>query len=271
MIDTHAHVHAKAFDSDRAAVLERAFAAGVRYLLEVNIDVEGRDAARRLPEGDERIFGSVGIHPHDVARATVEELDRMMEELADPRVVAVGETGLDYYRDYAPHDRQREFFARQVAHAREVRKPLIVHARQKPDGPSAHEDVLRILETEGRGEVRGVLHCFSGDLEIARRAHTIGFRLGLGGAITYAPKKSAPLLASIAEACGPDIFVLETDCPYLTPHPRRNDRNEPANLVAVREALAAYLAWTPEEVDARTDRSALELFGLEHPMRPPQG
>lgn len=263
MIDTHAHVHAHAFDADRALVLERAFAAGVRFLLEVNIDVGGRADARRVQHADARIFGTVGIHPHDVARASFAELETLAAELDDPRMVAVGETGLDYYRDYAPYELQQEFFRRHVAIARERGKPLVVHSRQKPDGPSAHEDVLRILEEEGRGEVRGVLHCFAGDLDVARRAGALGFRLGLGGGITYNPKRSAPLLSSIAAELGLEAFVLETDCPYLTPHPRRNDRNEPANIPAIAEALAAYLSVPVAEVSRVTDESAITLFGLE--------
>lgn len=263
MIDTHAHVHSRAFDGDRPAVLQRAFDAGVHTLLEVNIDVEGWPRASELIHSDPRIFGTVGIHPHDVARATLEELETLSGALTDPRIRAVGETGLDYFRDYAPYDLQRRFFSRQVALAREHRKPLVVHSRQKQDGESAHQDVLRILEEEGRGEVCGVLHCFSGDLEVARRAHGLGFKLGIGGAITYAPRKSGPLLAAIAEACGPEIFVLETDCPYLTPHPRRNDRNEPANIPLVASALAGYLALTIDEIERLTDASARALFGLE--------
>ena len=147
--------------------------------------------------------------------------------------------------------------------AREDGKPLVVHSRQTPDGESAHQDVRGIVEDEGRGEGRGVLHCFSGDLEVAKQAHALGFKLGIGGAITYAPKKSGPLLAAIAEACGPEIFVLETDCPYLTPHPRRNDRNEPANIPLIAAALAGYLGLRADEVERRTDASARALFGLE--------
>ena len=262
MIDTHAHVHSSAFDRDRGEVLERAFAAGVDCLLEVNIDVARWPAARELMFSDPRIFGTVGIHPHDVARATVAELESMAEWVTHPRIRAIGETGLDYYRDYAPHEIQRDFFTRQVRMAREAKLPLVVHSRQKIGG-SAHADVLRILAEEGRGEVRGVLHCFSGDLEVARRAHELGFKLGMGGAITYKPKESGPLIRAIAETIDPDIFVLETDCPYLTPHPKRSDRNEPANIPAIAAALADYLGISTQEIARRTDASARALFALD--------
>jgi TatD DNase family protein len=261
MIDTHAHVHASAFDRDRAQVLERAFAAGLSALLEVNIDAARWPRALELARGDPRVYATVGIHPHDTGAATREQLETLLAQWDDPRVRGIGETGLDDYRDYAPHELQREFFARHVAAARETGLPLVVHARQKPGG-GAHRDVLRILREEGRGLVRGVFHCFSGDLETAREAVGLGFLLGLGGAITYNPKRTGPLLAEIAREMGPSVFVLETDCPYLTPHPRRNDRNEPANIPIVARALAGYLGLAVEEVARITDQSATELFHL---------
>ncbi len=263
MIDTHAHVHARAFDRDRSEVLERAFAAGVGRILEVNIDAGGFGRARALAESDPRVFLTCGIHPHDVTGAQIADLEGLARELAHPKVRAVGETGLDYYRDYAPHDRQREFFARHVALARESGLPLVIHARERAEGPSAHEDIFRILDQHGRGKVRGVFHCFSGDLEIAHRAIGAGFLLGIGGAVTYSPKRSAPLLQAIAAAHGPQVFVLETDCPYLTPHPRRRDRNEPANIPAIAAALASYLGADPPEIERVTDTAAAELFRLQ--------
>lgn len=263
MIDTHAHVHSAAFKQDRPDVLSRAFAAGLRALIEVNIDLSGWPAALALARSDPRIFLTAGIHPHDAGRSSLEDLESLAVHLTDPKIRAVGETGLDYFRDYAPHDIQREFFTRQVAWARESGLPLVVHSRQSQDGPSAHEDVLRILRDVGQGKVRGVLHCFSGDLEVARRGADLGFLLGIGGAITYSPKRSGPLLRSIAEALGPEIFVLETDCPYLAPHPRRQDRNEPANIPVIAAALAGYLGMDVGEVERMSDESALRLFRLE--------
>jgi TatD DNase family protein len=262
MIDTHAHVHASAFDRDRAQVLERAFAAGLSALLEVNIDAARWPRALELSRRDPRIFVTAGIHPHDSGSATLVQLEALLDQAGDPRVRGIGETGLDYYRDYAPHEVQREFFTRHVAAARETGLPLVVHARQKPGGAPAHQDILRILREEGRGRVRGVLHCFSGDLDVAREAVGLGFLLGLGGAITYNPKRTGPLLAGIAREMGASVFLLETDCPYLTPHPRRNDRNEPANIPIIAGALAGYLGLAVEEVERITDQSATELFRL---------
>lgn len=266
MIDTHAHLHHAAFASDRAATLERAFAAGMSACLEVNIDAAGWPEVRALAESDPRIFATVGIHPHDTGRATEDDLDRLAMHLDHPKVRAVGETGLDYFRDYAPYEHQRAFFRRHVALARERRLPLVVHARERVDGPSAHDDIFRLLEEEGRGEVRGVLHCFSGGLEQARRAIAMGFLLGIGGAITYAPGRSRPLLRAIGEEKGPRVFLLETDCPYLSPQPKRGARNEPAFLPFVVEALASALGISAAEIERFTDAAARELFAL-----PPAG
>jgi TatD DNase family protein len=262
MIDTHAHLHAKAYDWDRPATLARAFDAGVEPLLEVNIDAGGFPHALALAESDPRVYLTVGIHPHDTGRAQPRDLDRLFRRLDHPRVRAVGETGIDYYRNYAPHDLQQEFFRRHVTAARETGLPLVVHARQGPHGPSAHDDIFRILKEEGHGKVTGVLHCFSGAMDEARRAAVLGFALGIGGAITYNPKRSFPLLSAIAAELGTGMFVLETDCPYLTPHPRRNERNEPANIPVIARALADALAMPPEAIERQTDANAMRIFRL---------
>jgi TatD DNase family protein len=252
VIDTHAHVHAHAFERDRADVVQRTWESGGRFLIEVNIAPADWPRVRELSESDPRIFATIGIHPHDTGRATLPQLEELFRELGNPKIRAIGETGLDYFRDYAPHDLQRDFFRRHVAVAREAGMPLVVHSR------AAHEDVLRIIEEEGGGEVRGVLHCFSGDESVAARARGLGFLLGFGGGVTYNPKRSAPLL----QAIGLENIVLETDCPYLTPHPRRNARNEPANIPIIAAAIAAYLEIEVGEVERVTDANAIRLFNL---------
>jgi TatD DNase family protein len=262
MIDTHAHLQAIPFDADRDVALARAFAAGLVAIIEVNIDAAGWSRTLAVAERDPRVFLTVGIHPHDAGRAGPEDLDRLAGNLDHPRVRAVGETGLDYFRDYAPAELQRRFFRRHVCLARETGLPLVVHARTGPDRPPVHGDIFRILEEAGGGGVRGVLHCFSGGLVEAREAAAIGFSLGIGGAITYHPRQSGPLLAAIAAELGPEIFVLETDCPWLPPQSHRGKRNEPAFVPLVVAALAGYLGLTPGEVERITDASARELFRL---------
>jgi TatD DNase family protein len=252
VIDTHAHVHSRAFDRDRDAVLARAWEAGLRHLLEVNITEEDWPRVRDLAAQDPRISIAVGIHPHDTERSTPEGLDRLFRAIGEANVRAIGETGLDYYRNYAPHEVQQAFFRRHVAVARETGLPLVVHSRE------AHDDVLSILEEEGRGAVRGVLHCFSGDEGIAVRARALGFSFGFGGAVSYNPKRSAPILRAV----GLEAIVLETDCPYLTPHPRRNDRNEPSNIPVIARWIADYLDLDPQEVGRVSDENATRLFRL---------
>jgi TatD DNase family protein len=253
VIDTHAHVHSRAFDKDRDDVLRRTWESGSRYLVEVNISAGDWPRVRELASGDPRIFVTLGIHPHDASREGPEDLDRLFREITHPKVRAIGETGLDYYRDYAPHDIQRELFRLHVAKARETGLPLVVHSR------AAHEDTLCIIEEEGRGKVRGVMHCFSGDQAIARRARDLGFLLGFGGTVTYNPARAG----TIIRAVGLDAIVLETDCPYLTPAPRRNDRNEPANIPVIAESIAKLLEIEVGEVESATDSSAIRLFGLD--------
>jgi TatD DNase family protein len=252
LIDTHSHVHARAFDEDRDAVLQRFWHAGGRYLVEANINARDWPRVREIGATDPRILVTVGVHPHETGRTEIAELEDLFRSLSGPGICAVGETGLDFYRNYAPHDAQKAFFRRHVAVARERMLPLVVHSR------AAHEETLVILEEEGRGEVHGVFHCFSGDERIARRASALGFLFGLGGSVTYSPKRWRPLVRSI----GLDRIVLETDCPYLTPHPHRNDRNEPANVRVIAGAIAGYLDIDLEEVERKTDANAIDLFDL---------
>jgi TatD DNase family protein len=252
VIDTHAHVHSRAFDKDRDDVVRRTWESGGRFLLEVNISATDWPRVRDLASADPRIFVAIGIHPHDSSREGPEDLARLFEQIVHSKVRAIGETGLDYYRNYAPHDLQRELFRLHVAKARETGLPLVVHSR------AAHEDTLRIIEEEGRGHVRGVMHCFSGDEAIARRACDLGFLLGFGGTVTYNPARAGALIRS----AGLDRIVLETDCPYLTPAPRRNDRNEPANIPVIASAIAKLLEMETGEVERVTDENAIRLFDL---------
>lgn len=252
MIDTHAHVHTDAFDHDRPKVLTRAFASGLTALLEVNIAPDGWASVRRLAESDPRIFAAVGIHPNDATEGSLRELAALEGDLGHPRVRAVGETGLDYYRDHSAPESQQKLFRRHIALARESGLPLVVHCRD------AHDDLLRILEDEGRGAVRGVMHCFSGDAAVAQRSIDLGFVLGLGGSITYDEARWRLLARTIGLA----KIVLETDCPYMTPVPFRGRRNEPARVWHTAQALARYLDAAVDEVEEATDRNAVEVFQM---------
>ncbi|MFH0777472.1 MAG: TatD family hydrolase [Candidatus Eisenbacteria bacterium] len=255
MVDTHVHLLSRQFHRDRNQVIARAFETGNEFLVEAATDLVTSEEAVKLAQSFDRIYASVGVHPHD-ARTVNEKVISQMERLAEaPGVVAIGEVGLDYYRNLSPRDVQRRVFAEFIALARKKKLPLIVHVR------AAHEDALEILEKESASEVGGVLHCFSGDLALAERALRLGFLLGFGGTITYEGSQSRRTVAALPL----DSLVLETDCPYLTPVPHRGKRNEPAYVSLVLDALAALKRMPRDEVDKVTTSNARELFRISAP------
>ena len=254
LIDTHAHLDSGQFKNDLDAVLQRAADQGVGTILTVGCDLESSrtsvDLALRYPH----VYASVGVHPHDasqVDRPALEELARMVE--AVDKVVAIGEIGLDFYRDRSPREVQRQAFRQQVRLARELGKPLIIHDRD------AHDEVLAILAEEKAYEVGGVLHCFSGDLAIARRCIEMGFLISFAGPLTY-PKNDG--LRSIAAALPVDVMLVETDCPYLAPQQQRGKRNEPALVRQTAERLAEIKGLSLEDIARITSRNAWRLFGI---------
>lgn len=254
LFDTHAHLHFPDFAEDLDAVLERARSAGVRGTVTIGTDRETNRAtvelAKRLPD----VWATVGIHPHDAAEATeadFEEMERLASEEA--KVVGFGEMGLDFFRNLSPQDVQRQVFRRQIDIARRAGKPLVIHCRD------AHAETLAILDEERAGEPGGVMHCFSGDVEIARRCLDLGLYISLAGPVTY---KNARALPDVARFVPEDRLVVETDCPYLPPTPHRGQRNEPA-FVALTAALIAELRRADAErlCEALTANSA-KLFGI---------
>jgi len=260
MIDTHCHLSHPDFDSDREEVLDHCWRHGVSAVLEVGFSAETSrqavDLARAHPD---RLRASVGLHPHEAGEAD-EEAWAVIETLSrEPEVIAVGETGLDFYRDWAPRDRQLEWFARHIRFSVERDLPLIVHDRE------AHDEVLETLRREGDGRVRGVFHCFSGDLRVAREAVALGFYLGLGGSITYwSLRKKGRMLADLPL----DRILLETDAPWLTPKPDKGARNDPTRMHHVVARLAEATGLSPEEVVARTRANTARLFSHAAPWPP---
>lgn len=256
LVDSHAHLDGKQFAGDLDAVLDRARAAGVTDILTIGCDLESSrrslDLALRYPE----VYASVGVHPHDAATLDSEglaELERMAE--AVEKVVAIGEIGLDFYRDRAPRDLQRAAFRKQIRLAAKLGKPVIVHDRD------AHKEVLQILREEAAGQVTGVLHCFSGDLEMARACIAMGFLISFAGPLTY-PKNDA--LRAIAAELPIDVMLVETDCPYLAPQNWRGKRNEPSYVRATAETLADIKGLSFEDVARVTSLNAFRLFGIGH-------
>ena len=210
----------------------------------------GVDLAKRLPD----VWATVGIHPHDAAEVVDADFDAL-ERLAiqEPRVVGFGEMGLDFFRNLSPPDAQRQAFRRQIDIARRVRKPLVIHCRD------AHDETLALLAEERAGETGGVMHCFSGDVEIARRCLDLGLYISLAGPVTY---KNARALPDVARFVPEDRLVVETDCPYLPPTPHRGKRNEPAYVALTAEHVARLRGADPEALGDRLTANAASLFRI---------
>ncbi len=254
LVDSHAHLDSKPYTNDLDDVIRRAREHGVENILTVGCDLESSrtsvDLAIRYPN----VYASIGIHPHDASTVNddvIDELHRMAESV--DKVVAIGETGLDFYRDRSPRDLQKESFRRHIQLAKKLRKPLIIHDRD------AHDDVIQVMHEENAREAGGVLHCFSGDLEMARKCVEMGFYISFAGPLTY-PKNDA--LRSIAQALPIDVMLVETDCPYLSPQNWRGKRCEPAYVRATAEKLAEVKGLTLEDVARITSLNAWRLFGI---------
>ena len=242
MIDTHAHL-----GDDAGEVLERARTAGVHRVIEVATSVEGARATLDRAERNDDVYACLGVHPHEAGKpADLNELRRLLDH---PKAVAVGETGLDYFRDYAPHDAQQRLFDAQLALAREVGKPVVIHTRAADDDTRAqlvaHDGVV-------------VLHCFSSP-PLIDAALEHGWYVSFAGNVTY---KNAHDLRSAAYAVPAERLLAETDSPYLAPVPRRGKPNEPANVVHTVAALAHARNADPDELAAQIEANALRCFGL---------
>jgi TatD DNase family protein len=253
LTDTHCHLTLQAFDTDRAQVLDRARRAGLERILIPGIDLPGSRRAAQLARSDPMLRFAPGIHPHESGAFDDKALAELRRLARDEGGCAIGETGLDYFRDLAPRGRQREAFRAQLALAGELGLPAIVHVR------NAEEDALAIL-SEFAGRVRGVLHAFSGDPLLAENAAALGFYFGIGGPLTYA--KSDKLRAAF-RALPPDRILLETDAPYLPPDGNRGARNEPALVLAVAQRAALECGIEPRELAVLTRRNAGTLFAWE--------
>jgi TatD DNase family protein len=255
LFDSHCHLFDERFTDDLDAVMDRAYKAGVEGFVVPGVDVATSRQAIAISRRYQGVYAAVGIHPESLAEASIEDLTEIRELAADDAVVAIGEIGLDYYWDVAPREKQQEVLRAQLRLAKELRLPVVIHNRD------ATEDTIRLLEEEAGPDLRGVMHCFSADLEAAKRCLAIGFFISFGGPVTF---KSARDLQAVAAEIPDEALLIETDSPYLSPHPLRGQRNEPARVRLVAEKLAELRGQTVDELAELTRQNAHRLFLAGH-------
>jgi TatD DNase family protein len=255
LIDSHAHIQGKEYAGEAEAVISRARVAGVEAILAVGGagEMSSNHDAVALADLYENIYATVGMHPHDAKDVGPAELKNLRDLTVHPKVVAVGEAGLDYYYSHSPHDVQRRVFIDFIHLARQTGLPLVVHERD------AAKDAAQILHSEGNGDLRGVIHCFTGNYEAACVYLDLGFYLSFTGIITF--KKAEPL-REVLRQLPLDRILVETDSPYLTPVPHRGKRNEPAYVRLVAETVAEVKGISLEEIAEITTRNVLGLFRI---------
>jgi len=254
--DSHAHLTMEAFDADRDAVIARARDAGLAHIVTISSYVGDADRCAALAAGHGFIHFTAGVHPHDARHWDDTIAAGIRQAARHPKAVAIGEVGLDYHYDRSPRDRQRAVFREQIVMARELGLPIVIHTRE------AWDDTIRILQDERASEIGGVFHCFSGGVEEARRCLDLGFRLSFAGPVTF--KNGAPIAAAAVFA-PLDRILVETDSPYLSPHPHRGQRNEPERVRVVAAKVAALKGITPEAVGEATTQALRTAFRIAVP------
>ncbi|HEX4067704.1 MAG TPA: TatD family hydrolase [Acidobacteriaceae bacterium] len=266
MIDSHCHLDSPRYDEDRDALLERAWAAGVRQILSIGIGEgpdtmhQALDLARRYDgrRGIPKIRASAGIHPHEARLADDVAYAKLDTLLSQPEVLACGEIGLDYFYDHSPREIQKAVFTRQMEVAAAHRKPIIIHCRPSQNSTDAWDDTLALLQIQWAGTgLGGILHCFTGELRHAQQAMDFGFLISFAGNITF-PK--AQPIRDAALAVPLDRILIETDAPFLAPIPNRGKRNEPAWVKEVAATIGELRHLDPAEVAARTTQNFGDLF-----------
>lgn len=254
LTDTHTHMNAEQFDEDRDEAIQRAKDNGVTRIINIGFNRETIPSSLQLAEKYDFIYSAVGWHPQDAKDMTPQDLEWIESLCSHPKVVAIGEIGLDYHWDTLSKEVQHKVFREQIQLARKVNKPIIIHNRD------AHEDTVRILKEEKAEEVGGVMHCFSGSWEIAKQCLDLNFYISFGGPITF---KNAKQPKEVLSKVPLDRLLLETDAPYLTPHPYRGKRNETGYVRLVAEAAAEIKQLDLEEISKLTTKNAQRLFQIE--------
>jgi TatD DNase family protein len=254
LFDTHAHINAIQFDEDREQVIQRAIDEGVKNIVVVGFDNETIDGAMKLAEAYDFIYAAVGWHPVDAIDMTDKDLERIEQLAKHPKVVAIGEMGLDYHWDKSPKEVQQEVFRRQIQLAKKVKLPIIIHNRD------ATADVVAILKEENAEEVGGIMHCYSGSLETAKQCINMNFFISFGGPVTF---KNAKQPKEVAREIPLDKLLIETDCPYLSPHPLRGKRNEPSYVKYIAQQIAELREISVESLAEHTTKNAKQLFNIK--------
>jgi TatD DNase family protein len=255
LIDSHAHIQGKEYIGEAEAVISRARAAGVETIVAVGGagDMSSNAAAVALAARFDNVYATVGMHPHDAKDVGAEEMQALTELAASPKVVAIGETGLDYYYNHSPHEVQRRVFSQFIHMARDTGLPIVVHERD------AAQEAADLLRSEGAGRLHGVIHCFTGNYEAARVYLDLGFYLSFTGIITF---KNAEPLRDVVRQVPLERMFVETDSPFLTPVPHRGKRNEPAYVRFVAETIANVKKLDFEEVARVTTENVKNLFRI---------
>lgn len=255
LIDTHCHLDMDAYDEDFNDVLQRAQSSRVHHIITIGIDITSSQKAIDLATKHKNISATVGIHPHDVdsiSKATYDTLEELVTNNKE-QIVGYGEIGLDYVKKYSLAENQRHHFANQLALAKNLNLPVVIHDRE------AHEDTLRIIKASGENRSGGVMHCFSGDMELARAVLDLGFFISIPGVVTF---KNAKSLQEVARNIPLERMLVETDGPFLSPHPLRGKRNEPVNVLYTADFIAQLRRISLEEVAKQTTINARKLFKL---------
>lgn len=252
LVDTHAHIDEEGFAADFDEMLARAYANDVKYIVNIGANMDESRVSIELADKYDSIYATVGVHPHDVEEVDDKALDQLAAWCKHDKVVAVGEIGLDYFRSQTSKEMQARAFAAQLDVARQMHMPVSIHDRD------AHGDIMRMLKNEGKG-LSGILHCFSGSWEMAKELIKMDYYIAIGGAVTF---KNAAKLPEIAANIPLEYLLLETDCPYLAPHPHRGTRNEPANIRLIAEFIAGIRGITLEELAAATTANAARIMRM---------
>lgn len=254
IFDTHAHLQDEQLRGDIENILLRASEAGVEKITCVGYDLPSSQEAVLLARKYKQIYATVGVHPHDAETLTPEMLDQLKNLARDPKVVAIGEIGLDYYRDLSPRDLQMQAFIDQIKLAQQIGKPIVIHDRD------ANQDVMDTIKQYKAGRNGGIMHCYSGNLPLAMEAIKQGFYISFAGPLTY---KNAKKPQEVVVKIPMDRLLVETDCPYLTPEPFRGKLNEPARVRYVVEKMAELRGQHPDEVAYLTGRNARKVYGIK--------